>query len=163
MLIRWAIKRDIPALLAIEEASFDTPWNAAEFTKAITNASVVCKVGEINEQVVGFIVYELHKKKFHVASFAVAPDHRKQGVGRQLMQHLISMLNEERTRITMEVREKNLAAQKFCKAIGFKALRVLRDYYPDGEAAYLFSWFGTFEEDLLDVELEELDSIGQNG
>ena len=45
------------------------------------------------------------------------------------------------TRITLEVRETNLAAQLFFRHEGFKALKVLRSFYEDsGEDAYLLQY-----------------------
>ena len=55
---------------------------------------------------------------------------------------LISKLSSHRrTRITLEVRETNLAAQLFFRTQGFKAMRVLRTYYEDsGEDAFLMQY-----------------------
>jgi ribosomal-protein-alanine N-acetyltransferase len=45
--------------------------------------------------------------------------------------------NHRRTRITLAVRETNLAAQLFFKIMEFKATKVLRGYYEDsGEDAF---------------------------
>jgi ribosomal-protein-alanine N-acetyltransferase len=49
--------------------------------------------------------------------------------------------SHRRTRITLEVRETNLAAQLFFRAQGFRAVRVLRAYYEDsGEDAFLMQY-----------------------
>jgi ribosomal-protein-alanine N-acetyltransferase len=55
---------------------------------------------------------------------------------------LISKLSSHRrTRITLEVRETNLAAQLFFRTQGFRAVRVLRSYYEDsGEDAFLMQY-----------------------
>ena len=55
---------------------------------------------------------------------------------------LVSKLSSHRrTRITLEVRETNLAAQLFFRAQDFKAVRVLRGYYEDsGEDAFLMQY-----------------------
>ena len=55
---------------------------------------------------------------------------------------LISKLSSHRrTRITLEVRETNLAAQLFFRKQGFKAMRVLRAFYEDsGEDAFLMQY-----------------------
>ena len=84
-------------------------------------------VAEQGEKVVGFMIYELHKTKLHILNFAVHPGWRRLGVGAQMVAKLISKLSSHRrTRITLEVRETNLAAQLFFRKQGFKAVRVLR-------------------------------------
>src|SRR5262249_39509686 len=87
-------------------------------------------------------IYELHKAKLHILNFAVHPASRRAGVGAQMVAKLISKLSSHRrTRITLEVRETNLAAQLFFKAQEFKAVRVLRSFYEDsGEDAFLMQY-----------------------
>jgi ribosomal-protein-alanine N-acetyltransferase len=72
----------------------------------------------------------------------VHPDWRRQNVGSQMVAKLISKLSSHRrTRITLEVRETNLAAQVFFGKQGFRAVRVLRGFYDDsGEDAYLMEY-----------------------
>ncbi len=55
---------------------------------------------------------------------------------------LIGKLSRQRrTRITLEVRETNLAAQLFFRTQGFRAVNVLRNYYEDTpEDAYLMQY-----------------------
>ena len=64
---------------------------------------------------------------------------RRREVGRQMIEKLVGKLSSQRrTRITLEVRETNLAAQLFFKSAGFRAVTVLRAYYEDSPAdAYL--------------------------
>ena len=67
---------------------------------------------------------------------------RRAGVGAQMVAKLISKLSSHRrTRITLEVRETNLAAQLFFRSQLFRAVRVLRAYYEDsGEDAFLMQY-----------------------
>lgn len=140
--IRWMIKRDMPEVLAIEQASFDTPWTEEDFLNALRQRNCIGMVAEAQENLVGFIVYELYKTQVAVLNLAVHPDYRRRGVGRQMVERLISKLTQHRRdKITLEVRERNLPAQLFFKALGFQAVRVLREYYPDtGEDAYVMQY-----------------------
>jgi ribosomal-protein-alanine N-acetyltransferase len=56
-----------------------------------------------------------------------------------MAQKLIGKLSHDRrTRILLEVRERNLPAQLFFRQLGFRAIAVLRDFYEDTtEDAYL--------------------------
>ncbi|MCS7017245.1 MAG: ribosomal protein S18-alanine N-acetyltransferase [Gemmatales bacterium] len=140
--IRWMIKRDMPEVLAIEQASFDTPWTEEDFLNALRQRNCIGMVAETHEQLVGFIVYELQKSQMVMLNLAVHPQFRRRGIGRQLVERLISKLTQQRRdKITLEVRERNLPAQLFFKALGFHAVRVLREYYPDtGEDAYVMQY-----------------------
>jgi [ribosomal protein S18]-alanine N-acetyltransferase len=136
--IRWMIRRDMPEVLAIEHASFEFPWCEEEFLRVLRQRNCIGMVAESGERVVGFMIYELHKNKLHVLDFAVHPDFRRQGVGRQMVAKLVGKLsNHRRTRVALSVRETNLAAQLFYRIQGFRALEVVREYYQDtGEDAY---------------------------
>ena len=140
--IRWMIRRDMPAVLAIESQSFEFSWTEDDFIRCLRQRNCIGMVAEQDDQVVGFMIYELHKNRLHVLNFAVAQHVRRQGVGRAMVAKLLSKLSHERrNRIMLEVRETNLDAQLFFKQIGFRAVSVLRDFYDDSdEDAYLMQY-----------------------
>jgi ribosomal-protein-alanine N-acetyltransferase len=78
----------------------------------------------------------------HVLNFAVAAEYRRRGVGSRMTAKLIGKLSaQRRTRILLEVRETNLAAQLFFRKQGFRAVSVLRDFYDDTtEDAYVMQY-----------------------
>jgi [ribosomal protein S18]-alanine N-acetyltransferase len=136
--IRWMIRRDMPEVLATEQASFEYAWSEEDFLRCLRQRNCIGMVAEQGEKVVGFMIYELHKNKLHILNFAVHPGYRRAGVGVQMVNKLVSKLSSHRrTRITLEVRETNLTAQLFFRSQGFKAVKVLRAYYEDsGEDAF---------------------------
>ena len=140
--IRWMIRRDMPEVLQTEQESFEYAWTEEDFLRCLRQRNCIGMVAEQGERVVGFMIYELHKAKLHILNFAVHPAYRRYGIGAQMVSKLISKLSSHRrTRITLEVRETNLAAQLFFRAVGFKASRVLRSFYEDsGEDAYLLQY-----------------------
>lgn len=141
--IRWMIRRDMAEVLDIERRSFEFPWYEEDFVRCLRQRNCIGMVAEQGERVVGFMIYELHKTRLHILNFAVAPDCRQQGVGEQMIQKLVGKLSSQRrTRITLEVRETNLAAQLFFKGAGFMATTVLRSFYDDSpEDAYLMQYY----------------------
>jgi ribosomal-protein-alanine N-acetyltransferase len=140
--IRWMIRRDMPAVLGIENRCFEFAWNEDDFIRCLRQRNCIGMVAEQDDQVVGFMIYELHKNRLHILNFAVHPDHRRQGVGHAMVSKLLGKLSHERrNRIMLEVRETNLDAQLFFKSIGFRAISVLRDFYDDTvEDAYLMQY-----------------------
>lgn len=140
--IRWMIRRDMTEVLDIESHSFEFPWSEEDFIRCLRQRNCIGMVAEFEEQVVGFMIYELHKTRLHVLNFAVNPEFRRRAVGQAMMGKLVSKLsNQRRNRILLEVRETNLEAQLFFRNIGFKAVSVLRDFYDDTtEDAYLMQY-----------------------
>ena len=159
--IRWMIRRDMPEVLQTEQQSFEFAWTEEDFLRCLRQRNCIGMVAEQGEKVVGFMIYELHKAKLHILNFAVNPSWRRGGVGGQMVAKLISKLSSHRrTRITLEVRETNLAAQLFFRAVGFKASRVLRSFYEDsGEDAFLMQY--RLADDVGDDLDEPLNRIAQ--
>ena len=140
--IRWMIRRDMPEVLEIENRSFEFPWFEEDFIRCLRQRNCIGMVAEYEEQVVGFMIYELHKTRLHILNFAVHPDFRRNHIGDQMVAKLVSKLSyERRTRITLEVRETNLDAQLFFRDRGFRATSVLRNFYDDTpEDAYFMQY-----------------------
>ena len=140
--IRWMIRRDMPEVLAIEHSSFDHAWTEEEFLRVLRQRNCIGMVAEHGEQIVGFMIYELHRNKIHVLDFAAHPDFRRMGVGRQMVSKLVGKLsNQRRNRIALLIRETNLAAQLFFRAMAFRASEVAREHFQDtGEDAYLMQY-----------------------
>ncbi len=141
--VRWMFRADMPAVLDIESRSFDFPWSESDFLNCLRQRNCIGMVAECSGKIVGFMVYELHKTRLHVLNFAVEYDFRRSGVGRQMAQKLINKqkVNTYRNRILLEVRETNVDAQLFWKAMGFRAVNTLRYFYADtDEDAYLMQY-----------------------
>lgn len=140
--IRWSLRRDLQEVLDIERGSFEFPWNEEDFVRCCRQRNCIMMVAERDELIVGYMVYELHARRLHVLNFAVDPECRRLGVGRQMVEKLLGKLGaQKRIAITLEVRERNLPAQLFFQAFGFKAEEVLAGWYEDSdEDAYLFRY-----------------------
>ena len=137
--IRWMIRRDMAEVLAIEGQCFEFPWSEEDFIRCLRQRNCIGMVAEHNERVVGFMIYELHKSRLHILNFAVHEHHRRRGIGSQMVKKLSGKLSpQRRSRIMLEIRETNLPAQLFFRALGFRAISVLRGFYDDTpEDAYL--------------------------
>ena len=130
----------IPSISAIANAKDDMHKAAESIRQSLLNAGA--DHAEHDGRVVGFMIYELHKTRLHILNFAVHPDFQRRQVGGQMMQKLVGKLSQQRrSRIVLEVRETNLAAQLFFREGGFRAVSVLRDFYDDTtEDAYLMQF-----------------------
>lgn len=146
--LRWMKNRDMPEVLEIENKSFEFPWSEDEFVRYLRQRNCIGMVAEFEEMVVGFMIYELHKESLRLSNLAVHPDWRRRAVGTAMAKKLIGKLSRERrNRILLEVRETNLPAQLFFRAMGFMAASVLRDFFEETtEDAYLMQYLLQYQE-----------------
>src|SRR5260370_6714043 len=100
------IRRDMVEALAIEAESFEFPWSEEDFIRCLRQRNCIGMVAELDDHVVGFMIYELHKNRLHVLNFAVAGRYRRQGIGTQMLAKLIGKLSQSarggRSRILLE-------------------------------------------------------------
>ena len=140
--IRWMIRRDMQEVVNIEALSFEFPWLEDDFLRCLRQRNCIGMVAEHCEHVSGFMIYELHRSRLHILNFAVHPQQRRRQVGQQMVRKLVTKLSpQRRSRIMLEVRETNLAAQLFFKQLDFRAISLLREFYEDTpEDAYLMQY-----------------------
>lgn len=141
--IRWMIRRDMPEVLKMESECFEHRWSEEDFINCLRKRNTIGMVAEFEDQIVGYMIYDLLKHGLEILNFGVEPDHQRRGVGSQMVNKLIGKLSaNRRTKLTLTVRESNLDAQCFFRSQGFKAISVLRNYYDDWttEDAYYFQY-----------------------
>lgn len=137
MHIRWMIRRDMEEVLAIERASFASPWTEHEFVRTLRHRNAIAKVAEDGERITGFVLYELEKTWIELVNLAVHPEFRGRGLGRDLVGELVRKLSAQRRRaIVADVGERNLDGQRFLAACGFRAVLPIVERRFDGEDAY---------------------------
>lgn len=124
--IRWMIRRDMPEVLNIENAAFEFPWDEGDFIYCLRQRNCIGKIAEHEDQVLGYILYELHKSRIHILNMAVDPLSRRLGIGMQFVRDLQGKLSpQRRRRLTTNVRETNLPAQLFFRRCGLRAVRIV--------------------------------------
>ena len=140
--IRWLIRRDMDAVLAIEKACFEFAWTEEDFLCCLRQRNCIGMVAERGGLVVGFMLYELHRTMLRIMNFAVEPHFHREGIGSAMVARLIDKLSQQRRRtIEAMTRETNLPAQLFFRSQGFRAVEVVRGYYDDtDEDAYQFEF-----------------------
>lgn len=140
--VRWLIKRDMTEVMRIEQQSFEFAWTEQDFLTALRQRNCIGRVVEMNREIVGFVIYEMHKKSVDVINLAVDPQWRRMGLGRALLQRVDDLLHVSRHRrdcVQCVVRDSNLTSQLFLRSTGFKATQVLRGHYDEtNDDGYLF-------------------------
>lgn len=141
--IRWLVRRDMPEILAIESASFDFPWSEDDFRAELIRRNCIGMVCEHETEIVGYMIYDLNLGCLNMLNLTVHPEYRRCGIGRQMMARMVDKLNQQRrNRITVTVWERNLVAQKFFRATGFRVIDTVAAEYGSDTAddAYVFQF-----------------------
>lgn len=138
--VRWMIARDLDSVVSIEQEAFGQhAWTAEEFRIALRQRHCIGMIAERNEEVVGYMIYELHKNRMELLNLAVRHRSQRLGVGTALIEKLKAKLAyQERNRIVLEVRERNLDAQLFFRQAGFLCTSILHGWYADSEESVAY-------------------------
>ncbi|MAE70781.1 MAG: ribosomal-protein-alanine N-acetyltransferase [Gemmatimonadetes bacterium] len=128
--IRKATRADLPLLLALERAIFPDPWPPSMFEGEIEWGGVLVAGGVETAEIVGFVVAVFERNRVHIANLAVARDHRRQGLGRRLLDEAIDAGGCKGARAAwLEVRASNAAARELYTAAGFREIGRRTGYY----------------------------------
>jgi len=133
---------DIPAVHAIESASFPTPWPPYAFRGELeTNRMARYLVVRASGRVVAYAGIWLMVDEAHVTTFAVLPAYRRRGIGGRLLCEVIELSAAlGATVVTLEVRLSNAAARQLYQRFGFRPVGVRPRYYSDnGEDALIMT------------------------
>jgi [ribosomal protein S18]-alanine N-acetyltransferase len=133
---------DLPAVHAIERASFAVPWpDDAYRNEILTNRLASYVVARLGEDVVGFAGIWVMVDEAHITTFAVDPRFRRRGVGERLLLALLDLSVQRLAReATLEVRLSNLPARKLYEKYGFRPVGIRPRYYSDnGEDALIMT------------------------
>lgn len=128
--VRPATPGDLPAILVIEQASFGDPWTLGAFRSMLGQSHVLGSVAELDGEVVGYTIAWAIGDEAELANIAVAPGRRGTGIGRQLLDALLTTLDARGgANVFLEVRDSNEAAQALYRSRGFTAAGRRKGYY----------------------------------
>jgi ribosomal-protein-alanine N-acetyltransferase len=133
---------DLPAVHAIERASFAAPWPPDAYRNELsTNRLASYVVARADDLVVGFAGIWVMVDEAHVTTFAVDPRWRRRGVGERLLLALLDLSVTRRAReATLEVRLSNMPARRLYEKYGFRPVGIRPRYYSDnGEDALIMT------------------------
>jgi ribosomal-protein-alanine N-acetyltransferase len=135
---------EIDAVLAIEEASFTSPWTKEMYLSELDNPDVsffyLAKAPD-SRQIVGFCSFWRVLDELHINNLAVAPAHRRAHVATALLTRVLEDgAKMGAVRATLEVRHSNEPAQRLYERFGFTVAGVRRAYYSNPVEDALVLW-----------------------
>lgn len=135
--LRRMTPADLDRVVAIEKDGFAHPWSRELVERELAHAwsRIVLAVEDGpdgQERILGFVIYWVVHDEIHVLNVATAPEARRRGVGRALMD---AAADEGRRRgatlVTLEVRRSNAAALALYRALGYRQVGVRPGYYAE--------------------------------
>lgn len=136
---------DLPEILAIEAASFRTPWTRGMFQDELRLPHAQCMVVRARQaektQVAAYIIFWLVADEVHLHNIAVRGEFRRQGLASGLMKFMRDIAQQAGAdRQTLEVRESNAGAINLYRRCGFVVKGKRPRYYDDTREDALVMW-----------------------
>ena len=124
---------DLPAIHAIERASFDSPWPPDAYRSELeTNRLAQYLVVRAGDDIAAYGGMWLMVDEAHVITFAVHPAWRRQRIGERLLLSMLDLAVDAGAReATLEVRLSNLPARRLYEKFGFRPVGLRPRYYSD--------------------------------
>lgn len=108
------------------------PWKAREFEELMEQKGVFWGV---DHQKRGFVLARKAADNAEILTLAVAPEHRRRGIGRELVANVMMACPAlETERLFIEVAEDNAPAKQLYDTLGFIEVGRRKNYYARGEA-----------------------------
>ena len=129
-LIRPATPADTPRLAELERICFSDPWSPAGLRELLEGPHAIGLVALIGNTIVGYAIARWAADSGEVLNLAVAPEHRRAGIGARLIDGLVESLEGLNIReVFLEVRESNVPARTLYQERGFTVAGMRRAYY----------------------------------
>jgi ribosomal-protein-alanine N-acetyltransferase len=107
--------------------------------------------------IVGYGGIWLNETSGHITTIAVAPAHRRRGVGELILNALIDSAYELQAEyLSLEVRVSNLTAQRLYLKYGFRPVSQRANYYTDNQEDALVMWTDPINTTTYKDRLREL-------
>jgi ribosomal-protein-alanine N-acetyltransferase len=130
---------DLPRVVEIERAAFSHPWSEEMIRRELEHefSTVLLATDGRDGPILGFAVVWLVHDELHVLNVAVAPESRRRGVARSVLDRVEGNGREQGARVAMlEVRRSNAPAIALYRSLGYREVGVRPRYYAeDGEDA----------------------------
>jgi len=129
---------DVIAAYEIEKSCLNTAWSKQSIHAFLQKEDAVYLVATFGIEVVGIAAMYVVAGEGQVMNIAVAPSYRQRKVGRQLLEKLMETgIKKGAAFFALEVAEKNLAAVKLYKSMGFYEVGRRKGYYKNDNALLL--------------------------
>ena len=139
----------IDDIAELEKQCFSIPWTSEQLASQLTDNMHICLAAVDGEgRTVGYVGLMYVLDEGYISNVAVAPAHRREGIGGMLLDTLRERAEEKGLAfLTLEVRQTNEPAKSLYKKHGYVEVGLRKGYYAKPtEDAILMTLFLTEEE-----------------
>ena len=148
-IIRPMERADVSRVHEIECTCFRSPWSKLALLGELRNEVARYLVMEVDGVICGYGGMWVLFEEAHVTNVAIMPDYRGTGRGKRLMLAMMRLaVKNGAEKMTLEVRESNIVAQRLYAGLDFEQNGFRPGYYSDtGEGAKLL-WNNDIQQTL---------------
>ncbi|MGE0387943.1 MAG: GNAT family N-acetyltransferase [Gammaproteobacteria bacterium] len=111
-------------------------WNTSRLARHLRAPDAIARIARIDGRLAGFGMLRSAGQESHLDLLLTLPPYRRCGVARRLLDALCAhAVDTGASRVTLEVRERNIGAITFYRSLGFRLKARVPDYYCGIEAA----------------------------
>ena len=136
--LRDGVAADADKLFELDRVCFEdgVAYSLREFRWLLRSRKTLCIVAEDGDTLAGFVIAQLavirKSSGGHIVTIDVAPEFRRRGIGRLLMERTETRLRAAGADwLRLEVAVKNFAASEFYGGLGFAPIGRIPNYYRD--------------------------------
>ncbi len=131
ILVRWMVPEDVPAVWAMEQEVFASPWALENFLYELENHDYnISLIAVIDGQLAGYSVSYHVYDELHISNLAVAPNYRRRKIGETLLTINLRIAQMRSINyVHLEVRRSNMPAIALYQKYGFQIVGVRKNYY----------------------------------
>jgi ribosomal-protein-alanine N-acetyltransferase len=128
--IRAMETQDVSQIVDLEKVCFNDPWSENSIASELDNPLSCWLVAVNGDQVVGYVGSQTVLDGSDMMNIAVSPDFRRMGIAESLIETLVCLLCQRKSRcLVLEVRASNAPAIKLYEKLGFLEIGCRRNYY----------------------------------
>lgn len=132
------VRTDVRQVVCLGQTALEFPWTENEYVEKLRQWNCPAVVAEIDGKIVAWLIGQREPDHIQLCLMAVRADLTRGGIGRRLVEWLkVYAADNGYELVRLHVRETNLAAQLLLRACGFKAVQVLRQFYPQKQDAFV--------------------------
>lgn len=126
---------DIDDVLAIERDAYPFPWTRGNFLDSLDSGYEAWVLRDAEDRLLGYFLLMYGVEEAHLLNITVRPDVQGRGLGRQLLDKLITLVRDAAMHaVLLEVRPSNQQALAVYRHLGFAQIGVRKNYYPAAQA-----------------------------
>ncbi|MEG1964478.1 MAG: ribosomal protein S18-alanine N-acetyltransferase [Clostridia bacterium] len=137
------LQQHLDDVVELEKATSKCPWSKQSFLNEIANPISNNFVMLLQNKIIGYYGFQKVLEEAYINNIAITTAFQGKGYGKILLEHLLTTCKNLNIKaVTLEVRVSNNVAISLYQKYNFINAGKRKSFYPDGEDAYIFWYYG---------------------